>query len=190
MHDTRAATKRVQEAVHQKDPADGADVVSAAFERYPQNYAEVMRSTKRDGWVTAMEEEVAALQDNEVWMITRRAPGSNALHTRWVYKTKTTANGELERLKARLVACGNEQVLEVDYGLTFAAVIDLSTVKVVLAFAASWRVPAKHGDIPKAYVKADKAAHLRIYLQLPRGMSMSDATLREHGATSAKELVF
>ena len=50
-------------------------------------------------------------------------------------------------------------------------------------------VPAKNGDIPNAYVKADKEAHLRIYLQLPRGMSASDSTLREHGATSAKELV-
>ena len=52
-------------------------------------------------------------------------------------KTKTTAEGELEKLKARLVDCGNEEVLGVDYGLTFAAVMDLSTVEVILALAAT-----------------------------------------------------
>ena len=87
----------------------------------------------------------------------KRAPGSNAVHTKWVFKTKTDAQGKIARLKARLVACGNEQVLKVDYSLTFAAVVDLSTVKIIMALAATWGgVPAKHGDIPNAYVKADK----------------------------------
>lgn len=39
-----------------------------------------------------------------------------------------------------------------NYNLTFAAVMELSTVKVILALAATWEVPAKHGDIPNAYV--------------------------------------
>ena len=60
-HGTRVAIKRAQAAVSQEETDVGADVVSAAFERDPQNYAKDMRSTKRDGWVTAMEEEVVAL---------------------------------------------------------------------------------------------------------------------------------
>lgn len=135
-----------------------------------------------------MEEEIAALQGNDVWTIVKRPPGTHALHTKWVYKTKTDAQGDLERLKARLVACGNEQVLSVHYTLTFAAVMDLSTVKVILALAATWGVPAKHGDIPNAYVKAEKEANLRIFLQMPRGMQVSEETLRAHGDTSAREL--
>ena len=47
--------------------------------------------------------------------VIKRPPGSNTLHTKWVFKTKTDAHGEIERLKARLVACGNEQVFGVDY---------------------------------------------------------------------------
>ena len=38
----------------------------------------------------------------------------------------------------------------------------ISTVKVVLALAATWGVTAKHGDIPNAYAKADKETHLDI----------------------------
>ena len=55
-----------------------------------------------------------------------------------VYKTKTGADGELKRHKARIVASGNEQVLGVVCNLIFAAVMDISTVKVILALAATW----------------------------------------------------
>lgn len=56
----------------------------------------------------------------------------------------------------------NEQLFWVDYGLTFAAVMELSTVKVVLVLARKWDVPAMHGDNPDAYVKADKEENLEI----------------------------
>ena len=67
------------------------------------------------------------------------------------------------------MACGNEQVFGVDYQLTFTAVMDMSTVKVILALAATWGVPAKHGDIPNAYVKAEQEAHLEILLACSPG---------------------
>ena len=65
---------------------------------------------------------------------------SHVLHTKWVYKTKTDAGGAIKRFKARLVAYGNEKVYGVDYGLTFAAVMELSTVKVILVLALHWGV--------------------------------------------------
>uniref|UniRef100_A0AAV1VA15 Reverse transcriptase Ty1/copia-type domain-containing protein n=1 Tax=Peronospora matthiolae TaxID=2874970 RepID=A0AAV1VA15_9STRA len=121
--------------------------------------------------------------------IVQATPGSNTLHTKWVFKTKTDAHGEIERLKARLVACGNEQVFGVDYQLTIAAVMDMSTLKVILALAAIWGVPAKHGDIPNAYVKADKEAHLAILLQVPQAMKIDQDALKMIGAPTKKELV-
>ena len=136
-----------------------------------------------------MREEISALKDNGVWRVTKRSVGSNPLHSKWVYKTKTGADGEIKRHKARLVAYGNEQVLGVDYSITFVAVMDISTVKVVLALAAFWGVPAKHGDIPNAYLKADKEAHLEICLQVPRRMDVSDDILRELGAANFGEVV-
>ena len=38
------------------------------------------------------------------------------------------ARGDLERLKARIISCVNEQMLGVDYMLTFATVTNLLTV--------------------------------------------------------------
>ena len=64
-------------------------------------------------------------------------------------------------------------MLGVDYSLTFDAFMDLSNVKFIVSLAVVWGVPAKNGDIPDAYVKVDKEAHLEVYLLLPSGMSKS-----------------
>uniref|UniRef100_A0AAV1U6N4 Integrase catalytic domain-containing protein n=1 Tax=Peronospora matthiolae TaxID=2874970 RepID=A0AAV1U6N4_9STRA len=66
---------------------------------------------------------------------------------------RSDAQGDLERLKARLVACGNEQVLGVDYTLTFAAVMNLSTLKVILTLAATGK-----GAAPP-HLSTDAARH-------------------------------
>uniref|UniRef100_A0AAV1TG91 Reverse transcriptase n=1 Tax=Peronospora matthiolae TaxID=2874970 RepID=A0AAV1TG91_9STRA len=106
-----------------------------------------------------MQEEIAALETNDVWRVMKHSPEANALHSKWADKTKPGVDGELKRYKARLVACGNK--------------------KVVLALVATWDVPTKYGDIPKAYLLAEKEAHLDIFLQVPREMSVSERTLRK-----------
>ena len=81
-------------------------------------------------------------------------------------------------------------MLGVDYNMTFAAVMDISTEKVVLALAATWVVPAKHGDIPNAYVRAKKEVKLDSFLQVSRGMTVSESTVRKIGAAHPGEVVF
>ncbi|OWZ01767.1 LOW QUALITY PROTEIN: Copia protein [Phytophthora megakarya] len=76
-----------------------------------------------------MSEGLRTLEDNGVWDVPR---GARVLHTKWVYKTKLDAEGIIKRLKARLIACGNEQEFGVNYGLTFAVVIDMTSVNVLL----------------------------------------------------------
>ncbi|KAG6609052.1 Integrase catalytic core protein [Phytophthora cinnamomi] len=99
------------------------------------------------------------------------------LHTKWVFKTKTHADGTVERYKGRLVVCGNEQEYGIDYIVTFSAVLDLTTGKLIFVMAHVWEVPARHGDVPSAYVKADKEEGLEIYLYIPDGMEIPDELL-------------
>ncbi|GMF55875.1 unnamed protein product [Phytophthora fragariaefolia] len=79
--------------------------------------------------------------------------------------------------QGRPVACGNEQSFDVDYSVTFAAVIDMTSAKLMLALSSKWRVPAKHGDVPNAYVKANKEDNLRIYIRVPQGMKLPEEIL-------------
>ena len=50
-------------------------------------------------------------------------------------RKKKDGNGAVERYKARLVAGGDEQVVGRDYNLTFSAVLNITSVKPILAVA-------------------------------------------------------
>ena len=179
---TRSAAKRSQAIRIYEGPASEESVVAHVYERDLKKYGEAIRSSKREVWEKALRQDLKALEYNGVWRLIKRSPSSNALHTKWVFKTKTDAHGYLERLEARLVACGNEQVFGIYYHLNFAAVMDMATVKVLLAFVATWGVPAKHGDIPNTYVKADKESNIEILLQVTQAMEVDESTLNGHGA--------
>lgn len=73
-----------------------------------------------------------------------------------------------------LVACGNEPIFGVNYSVTFAALIAMSSVKIILVLARKWGVTAKHGDVPNAYVKADQEADLDNFMHVPSDMTISE----------------
>ena len=122
----------IQGAVSEEKEQSGEVQVGESVNRMrdpdPKNYGESMQSQLKDKWQVAISEELQALKDNDVWVVVAPLRKSHVLHTGWVIKTKTNADGSIKRLKTRLVACENEYIFGVDYGLTFAAVMELSTV--------------------------------------------------------------
>jgi hypothetical protein len=72
--------------------------------------------------------------------------------------------------------------------MTFAAVLDMTSGKVILAIARIWRVRARHYDVPSAYVKAHKEADFEIYLRVPEGMVFSAQELQNHGVQDPDDL--
>ena len=94
------------------------------------------------------------------------------------------------RLKAHLVACGYEQVFGVDYLMTFATFMQMSTVTVMLDLAVTYSIPAKNGDITNAYLKAYKQDHLNIFLSVPLVMEIGEEKLRSMGYRLLKTSLF
>ena len=120
--------------------------MNAVCELESKNYGEAMMSQGKHKWMNAVSEELKAFEENGLWEVMIPPTSSHVLHNKWVFETKTDANGDIERYKDRLVARGNEQLFGVDYTLTFAAVMELSTVKVILVLfttmervGTSWR---------------------------------------------------
>ena len=96
-----------------------------------------------------MSEYLQALEDNGVCLVVvphSAAKNSHVLHTKRVYNTETDADGAIERFKAIFVACGNEHVHGVYYGLTFASAMELGKVEVIFVLALRWKVPVRHEE--------------------------------------------
>lgn len=58
----------------------------------------------------------------------------------------------MERDKAGIAACGNEQLFGVAYNLTFVAVMELGTVRGILVLSRRWDVPARRSDVLKMHM--------------------------------------
>ncbi|CAM9003946.1 unnamed protein product [Rhodiola kirilowii] len=84
-----------------------------------------------------MEAEIHALQSNNTWQVIPLPPRKNAVSSKWIFCVKRHSDGTIERYKARLVSRGFSQEEELDYNETFAPVVKITTVRTVLALAAS-----------------------------------------------------
>jgi hypothetical protein len=63
---------------------------------------------------------------------------------KWVYKMKTTTNGNVKKLKVSLVAQGFEQWKGIDYKETFAPIVKWATICMVFALVVQHNWNIKH----------------------------------------------
>ncbi|RVW58329.1 Retrovirus-related Pol polyprotein from transposon RE1 [Vitis vinifera] len=69
------------------------------------------------GWRQAMVDEMAALHSNGTWDLVVLPSGKSIVGCRWVYIVKVGPNGQVDRLKASLVAKGYTQIYGSDYDI-------------------------------------------------------------------------
>jgi hypothetical protein len=60
--------------------------------------------------------------------------------TKWVFKNKQDQDGMVVRNKARLVAQGYTQVEGLDFGETYAPVVRLEAIRILLAYACAHNI--------------------------------------------------
>eukprot|EP00253_Pinus_taeda_P030095 PITA_30095 len=69
----------------------------------PNNQSEAIR----DGnWVQATNDEIEAIEKNDIWDLVDLPKDKNLIGMKWVYKKNLNDKGEIDRFKARLVAKG------------------------------------------------------------------------------------
>eukprot|EP00253_Pinus_taeda_P030652 PITA_30652 len=104
-----------------------------------------------------MVDEMASLHKNEAWNLVELPTGRKPIGSKWVFKKKTSAEGKVEKHKARLVEKGYLQVPGIDFSDMFSPVAkDSKPVKV--PFLVGVKLSAK--QCPKTQEEEEDMSHV------------------------------
>ncbi len=136
--------------------------------RTPDTYNEATSGPQKRQWEAAILDELQALASNNVWELVDAPKGANIVSNKWVFKVKRLPNGQIDRYKARLVARGFSQRYGVDYLETFAPVVRMESLRILLAVGAAEDLEIHQMDAITAYLAGELEEE--IYMAIPQGL--------------------
>jgi hypothetical protein len=134
----------------------------------PKTYEEALASSFRHKWEEAITSELDSLDENKIWEVCKLPTNKNILGTKWVFKIKCNSNNEPERYKARLEAKGFDQEEGIDFNETFAAVLKIQSIRLLLAIAINKGLIVHHVDISTAFLYG--ILDEEVYIEPPKGL--------------------
>ena len=121
--------------------------------------------------------EFTELSSKHMWDVIKRGDvpkGKRILPSTLVMKRKRYPDGRLRKYKARFCVWGDLQVKGSDYFETYAPVVQMSTVRLMLTLATKHKFKTRQVDYSNAFVQADLDTD--VYVRMPPGVVMSDGT--------------
>lgn len=114
-----------------------------------------------------MTEEMDNCHETKTWTLVPYTSDMHVLGFKWVFRTNLTADGDLDRLKARLVAKDFHQEEGIDYLKTFSPMVRSSTVCLVLHVATVLQWELKQMDVKNAFLHGNLTE--TVYMTQPAG---------------------
>ena len=151
----------------------------------PSSVQEAMSSREKPQWREAMQKEMHSLEVNCVWELTELPEGRQPVGCKWVFKTKTDADGKIERYKARLVAQGFSQRFGCDYDETFSPVVRLESVRTLIAMSTQHNLQMHQVDVTTAFLNGELEEE--VYMAQPEGFISSG---QEHLVCRLKKSIY
>ena len=139
---------------------------------WPQMILPFMLSLGKPQWEQAMTTKNEYLMKNNTWSLIPLPVGKNLVGCKWVYKTKFTAEGQIE--KYILVEKGFNQLEGIDYNETFAHVAKMNTIRTILSIASSYKWEIHQMDVKSDFLNGD--LNEEIYMQQPPGFINAESS--------------
>jgi len=168
------------------DELEGSDNLATAFAvetadakaLKPWTLAEAKWQLDWALWEKAIQEELATLKMARTWRLEEAPLRANIISSKWVFKAKKDASGNIARYKAHLVAQGFSQIGGVDYDDTYAPVAKLSSSCVLIALANRLNLVLHQVDIKGAYLNGILHEDEVLYMRHLPGYAAPDAGRR------------
>ena len=112
----------------------------------------VEKALQDESWVEAMHDELLQLQRNDIWTLVPRLEDEHIISRKWIFRNKTDEEGNVIRNKARLVAQGYSQIKGVDYDETFAPVVGMESIRILLALACHLKFKLYQMNVKNAFL--------------------------------------
>jgi Reverse transcriptase (RNA-dependent DNA polymerase) len=102
--------------------------------------------------------------------VVSRPKGKSVVTSRWLYKTKYAADGNIEKHKARSVARGFSQIEGADYDETFAPVARYTYIQSIIDIAVEmgWRIHQM--DVKTSFLNG--FIEEEVYIEQPQGFEV------------------
>ena len=116
-------------------------------------------------WRNAMEEKYESIMKNNTWELTEFPKHKKAIGCKWIYKPKFKSDGSIDKYNARLVAKGYSQIRGIDYAKTFAPIVKLNTIILLIALATNYHWKLHQLDVKYAFLNGELKEE--VYLTQP-----------------------
>ena len=136
----------------------------------PLNRKQAMSGPQKDEWLRAEQLEINSINTNGVLKPAQLPRNRKTLRTKWVYKIKNDANGNIKSFKVRLVACGYAQIFGVDFDETFSPVARLTSLRIVFAISAQLGLRIHPMDVDTTFLNATVTEE--IFIKPPEGFPL------------------
>jgi transposase InsO family protein len=111
--------------------------------------------TRGKQWEKAIRDEIDSHIKNHTWDLVRRPRNRQVVTSKFALKHKKNEIAQIIRLKARLVARGFSQIYGVDYLDTYAPVVKLASIRILLAIAAIYGLEIHQMDVVTAFLAGE-----------------------------------
>jgi len=140
----------------------------------PGTYKQATECSEKNAWLSVIDDELCAHKKNNTWSVVKKNASMNVIDTKWVFTKKRDENGVVRRYKARMVARGFNHMYGVDYRETFAPVIKLKSLRLIIALSSTTNTKRKLAqlDVKTAFLNANVKED--IYVRAPEGMNICD----------------
>ena len=112
-----------------------------------------------------MQEELNQFERNKVWTLVPRPKHHPIIGAKWVFINKMNEQGVITRNKARLAAKDYNKEEDIDYDETFALIVRLEAIRMLLAFASFMDFKLYQMDVKSAFLNG--FIEEEIYIEQP-----------------------